>query len=496
MNEKLDSLGPERVPPSRLRYRYNCENILKVLSKYLEESSYKAFSEARKGRMPNVYCTISLPIPEKDPKILGDFPLKVYEVPPQTVQPFALPRRKWRDFWINSFAFQAHPYHKEDILTTLGVLFEHERINYLPFIGVEDGNIYFSKDFDKGVTELRLLPVHKTTFKKERFIAPFRDYYEFLPYYLNVVETMEKMFNKELYENTNLAASRISEELVWTRRTKDGRDIRINNPLEIPNDLVPWGAFEYFLENNKCWLDQTNCRRCDKTCWPNITVDIDPGGKVSRKEVIDALTFIQSDLDNEGIKYIVKFTGKRGFHITAYCNSFKSPECNYIPLKVLKHSNEMSTKHIKQTIETLSQDPFEVARDYIRCKTDYWRGLAKGKLNFLVHDMSDYAGNMEYVTVDASVKRRAYYITYYSLTAKKTVCLPVCSNGTVASLELVERIENISKNPSEILKHENELLDVEIKYNDSSFVKDFLEENERKIYKGQFEKVAKRLGIA
>ena len=46
-------------------------------------------------------------------------------------------------------------------------------------------------------------------------------------YYLIVVDVMDKMFIKELYENRNLAVSRISGGLVWVRRTKEGKDIRV-----------------------------------------------------------------------------------------------------------------------------------------------------------------------------------------------------------------------------------------------------------------------------
>jgi len=56
-------------------------------------------------------------------------------------------------------------------------------------------------------------------------------------------------------------------------------------------------------------------------------------------------------------------------------------------------------------------------------------------------------------------------------------------------------MKEISSNPSEILKHEKELLEIDIDYNDSSYVKDFLEENEKKIFEKQYGKVAKRLGI-
>jgi hypothetical protein len=55
-------------------------------------------------------------------------------------------------------------------------------------------------------------------------------------------------------------------------------------------------------------------------------------------------------------------------------------------------------------------------------------------------------------------------------------------------------MKEISYNPWEILKYEKELLDIEIKYNDPSYVKDFLEENERKIFEKQFNKVKSRVG--
>jgi len=48
---------------------------------------------------------------------------------------------------------------------------------------------------------------------------------------------------------------------------------------------------------------------------------------------------------------------------------------------------------------------------------------------------------------------------------------------------------------SKILKYEKELLDVDIKYNDSSYVKDFLEENESKIFEKQYKKFAINLRL-
>jgi hypothetical protein len=497
MNKRSGDLGPERIPPSRLRYRYNHEKILNDLSKYLEESCKKAFLETKKLRRPcDVYCAIGLPIPEEDPALLGDFPTKVYMTSPRTVQLFSFPTRKWKDSSIYSFGFQAHPHNKDDIVTTVGVLVSYERLNYLPFISEEVGIATFSRDSSTDAKEFRFTPIQRATLKKEAFIPPFKTFYDFLPYYLNVVEAMNKMFVKELYENTNVAVSRISENLVWTRRTRLGKDIRINNPFDITDDLVPWGAFEYFLENNRCWLDQTNCKKCEKKCWPNVIFDIDPGEKISRKSVVDALIFIQKNLDEEGINYNVKLTGKRGFHITAYCGDFKPPEYNYIPLRVLKHCDEMSTKQIKQVIEALSQDPFEVTRDYIRCKTEYWKNSAQGKLKFLVHDFSAYAGNIECITIDASsIKRRGYHRAHYSLTDKKTACLPVCNAGIKIDLELIERLDKISQNPSEILRYENELSNIEVKYNDPSFIKDFLEEYEKKIFEEQFKKVEGRISF-
>jgi len=486
-------LGPERVPLARLKKRYNCEKILKEIAAKLEESSRKAWSQAKKGILQKVYCTISLPIPEEDPKILGDFPSKVYEVPPKTVQPASiLPNRKWKNFSIGYFTFYSNPYCKEDILTTLELLLEHERINYLPFIGEEDGILDFSRNFETGETKLYLYPLHKTNFKREKLEPPFKSYYDFLPYYLNVIDVMGKMYKKELYENTNLALSRISEDLVWTRRTKDGKDIRANSPSQLL-DLVSWGAFEFFLENNKCLLEQTDCRACEKNCWPNVTVDIDPGLKVPQAKLLSVLDTIHKNFEDEDVKYTTKFTGKRGFHITAYFNDFKLPESNYIPLRVLRHAEEMSVKQLKQVVENLSKDPFEVARDFIRCKTEQWKNV--GNLDFLVHDFSTFDG-MEYTKVDASsVKRRGYHRAYYSLTTKATACLPVCTNGIKLDKELFEKMKRISSNPWEILKYEKELMDVDVKYNDSSYVKDFLEEYERKIFERQFNKVKSRIGI-
>jgi hypothetical protein len=485
-------LGPERIPIPRLRYRYDCEKILREVSLCLEETAKIALGETRKNEVPNMYFTINLPIPEDDPEILGDFHLKVYRIPPNTVQPSSImPKRKWKNFWINSFTFYTTPYCKEDLVTTLSLLIEQERINYLPFIGEEDGIIRFSRDPKTGETNLTLFPIHKRTFKKERFVPLFKHCYDFLPYYLAVIDDMKKMYKEDLYRDTNLALSRVSDELVWVRRTKDGKDIRVSCEEEML-DLVCWGAFEFFLENNKCWLEQTNCSACDKVCWPNITIDIDPGEKVPQEKLLALLQFIHADFEEEGIKYITKFTGKRGFHITAYFNGFKLPESNYIPLKVLRHSEEMSKKQARQLIEKLSKDPFEVARDFIRCKAEQWKIC--GNFDFLVHDFSTHDG-IDYVKVDASsVKRRGYHRAYYSLTSKGTACLPLCRNGIKLEAKTFESIRKISANPSEILEHEKELLDIEVKPNDPSYVKDFLAENEEKIFTRQFNKVRMKIG--
>jgi hypothetical protein len=491
-------LGPERIPLPKLKDRYNPEKILKEIAANLEESSRIALAQAKKGEIPNVYCTIGFSVPKEDPKILGDLPLKVYEVPPKTVQVTSLrPKREKKDYGkdcsINYFTFYANPYCKEDILTTLELLLAHERIHQLPSIWEEDGILYFSRNFKTGEGNIRWSPLHKEKkINKERFKPPFKSYYDFLPYYLNVIDAMGKMYKKELYENTNLALSRISEGLVWTRRTKGGKDIRVNSPSELL-DLVSWGAFEFFLENNKCFLEQTNCKACDKSCFPNITIDIDPGLKVSEEKLFTALNTIHNNLEEEGAKYITKFTGKRGFHVTAYFDSLKLPEQNYIPLRLLRHAEEMSTKQLKQAIEKISEDPFEVVRDFIRCKTEQWK--ISENLDLLVHDFSTFDG-IEYIKIDASsVKRRGYHRVYYSLTEKATACLPICKNGIKLDKSLLKKMKDISYNPSEILKHEKELLDIEIKYNNPSYVKDFLEEYERKIFERQFNKVKSRIGI-
>ncbi|GEM_PF-1805006 len=487
------NLGPERVPTAKLKERYNPEKILKEIAVNLEESSRIALAQAKKGEIPSIYCTVGFPVPKEDPKILGDLPLKAYEVSPKTVQLTSLlPKGERRDSSINYFTFYANPYCKEDILSTLELLLAHERIHYLPFVSEEDGILYYSRNFQTGEGSIRWSPVHREKFKREKFKPPFKSYYDFLPYYLNVVDAMGKMYKKELYENTNLALSRISEGLVWTRRTKEGKDIRVNSSSELL-DLVSWGAFEFFLENNKCFLEQTNCKTCEKNCWPNVTFDIDPGSKVPEEQLLNVLKVIHINLEEEGVKYITKFTGKRGYHVTAYFDSLKLPEKNYIPLRLLRHAEEMSTKQLKQAIEKISEDPFEVVRDFIRCKAEQWKSI--GHFDHLVHDFSTFDG-VGYIKIDASsVKRRGYHRAYYSLTEKATACLPICKNDIKLDKNLIRKMKEISSNPWEILKHEKELLDIEIKYNDPSYVKDFLEENERKIFERQFNRVKSRVGI-
>jgi Txe/YoeB family toxin of Txe-Axe toxin-antitoxin module len=486
-------LGPERVPTAKLRYRYNQEKILKEIAANLEESSRIALAQAKKGEIPKIYCTLGFPVPKEDPKILGDLPLKAYEAPLKTVQATSLlPRWEKEDSSISYFTFYATPYCKEDILTTLELLLDNERIHHLAYIWEEDGILHFSRNFKTGEGKVSWIAIHRKKIKKEKFKPLFKSYYDFLPYYLSVIDVMGKMYRKELYENTNLALSRISEGLVWTRRTKDGKDIRVNSPSELL-DLVSWGAFEFFLENNKCLLKETNCRNCEKNCWPNVIFDIDPGLKVSEEKLFTVLNIIHKNLEEEGVNYITKFTGKRGYHITAYFDSLKLPEKNYIPLRLLRHAEEMSTKQLKQALEKISKDPFEVVRDFIRCKTEYWKIV--GNIDYLVHDFSTFDG-VEYVKVDASsVKRRGYHRTYYSLTPKGTACLPFCQNGVKLDKKLLEKVKEMSANPWEILKYEKELMDIQIDYNDPSYVKDFLEENERKIFKKHFEKVEKRLSL-
>jgi hypothetical protein len=485
-------LGPERIPTAKLKDRYNPEKILKEIAANLEESSRIALAQAKKGEIPSVYCTIGLPVPKEDPKILGDLPLKAYEVPLKTVQVTSLlPKEEKGSSSINYFTFYANPYCKEDILTTLELLLAHERIHHLDYILEEDGILNFSRNFSTGEGNISWSRLHRKRIEKEKFKPPFKSYYDFLPYYLNVIDVMGKMYKKELYENTNLALSRISEDLVWTRRTKEGKDIRVNSPSELL-DLVSWGAFEFFLENNKCLLEQTNCKICEKNCWPNVTFDIDPGLKVPEEKLFTVLKVIHNNLEEEGVKYITKFTGKRGYHVTAYFDSLKLPEQNYIPLRLLRHAEEMSTKQLKQAIEKISEDPFEVVRDFIRCKAEQWKNI--GNFDYLVHDFSTFDG-IQYVKIDASsVKRRGYHRVYYSLTEKATACLPISKNGIKLEKSLIKRMKEISYNPWEILKYEKELLDIEIKYNDPSYVKDFLEENERKIFEKQFNKVKSRVG--
>ncbi|MEM7821465.1 MAG: hypothetical protein QXX38_01470 [Candidatus Aenigmatarchaeota archaeon] len=479
------SLGRIRESPQYLKYRFKQEEILNKLSSQLENIASEAYSRIKRERkIFKLYCIIELPIPKDDRKILGNFPTKLFELSLPTVEKIELPSREWRDFSIYRFGLQSYIQNKEDIITLLGLILENERLNYLPFIGSEVGISHSSEGKTSVYSYHRLA---STTFKKERFQPPFKDLFEFLPYYLSVVDS-GKMFIKELYDRRNLAVCRMSEGLVWIRRTRNGKDIRINSPDEITDDLVPWGAFEFFVEDNKCWLEKTNCSECDKLCFPNVCFDLDPGEKIEREKCIHVLTLIQKFLEDKGIHYVIKHTGGRGYNIDIFIKNFTPPEAGvYIPLNVLKHQREMSSKRMKEIIEEKAYNPYDVIRDFVRMITDYLRG----DLDFLVHDMSSSAWQLNTITVDAgSIKRRSYHKAYYTLTEKKTMCLPISPE---TNKEEIKKIDEISKKFSDIGEYLDQLPYVEIKYIDSTFIRDFIEDEERRLYKELYDDCLRRL---
>jgi len=502
----VGDLGAKKIPPERLRRRYDFEEILGKVNEQLEKVALKAYELGKNYR---VYCILHLPVDKNEPRLLGDFFTKLHEITPSTVKPIELPFRKWKAktkiFNVYRVGYEADPENLDDLQMSLEILMESENLNYLPFIGVDVGIHSERVDrFTKDVN-LRFSPfpikidergeaVYEMRFKRKKYKPPFEKYLDFMHYYLIVVDVMDKMFIKELYENRNLAVSRVSGGLVWVRRTKEGKDIRVKRKEDLLK-LVEWGGFEFFLEDSKCKMEESRCRVCDVGCSPNVIFDLDPGKKVSRKKIVDTIKLIQQNLEDEGLFYIIKYTGGRGYNIDVYVEDLKLPEpYKYIPLKVLKHHQQMSVKRLKQVIEEMSKDKAGIVRDYLRMKTDYLRN--RSGFGFLVHDMSMNAWRYDSLTVDASsIKRRSYHRAFYSLTSRRTICLPVCQSGDKFNWNLETRAKEISKDYENILKYEKELMDVKIKFNDPTFVKDFIEEYERKIYRDEFKECSRRLGI-
>jgi hypothetical protein len=489
----------EKTSFCKKKYTYDYEKILEEVSCRLEEYCKKLSRENFKNHneMGKIYCTIGLPTRKRNSRIISNFLSNFFNSRSlETVQYASiLPRKRLGKFSINYLTFYTAPDCKDDLLTALELLLTQRAMGFLPFIQEEDGILYTGNS-KNGEVWFRISQLHRKSFEGRKFeFFPKRRFDIFL-YYVYVVDILDKMYRKELYENTNLVLSKAtSNGLVLERTTEEGKNIRVNSADELL-PLLQSGAFGFFLENNKCFLEQSNCRACNQSCWPNVVVDIKPGLRVSQQNVLAVLNTIHKNFAEDGIEFITKFNGNRGFHVTAYFDGLKLPEDNYIPLRLLKNETiykQISRKQLRQLVEKLSKDPFEVVRDFIRCKTEQWK--IYGKLDFLVSDLSAF-DNIEEVKINASsVKRRGYHEAYYSLTEGATICLPVCRNGGKLNESALERTREISRHPFEILKYEKELLDVDIKYNDSSYVKDFLEENESKIFEKQYKKFAINLRL-
>jgi len=99
----------------------------------------------------------------------------------------------------------------------------------------------------------------------------------FFLYYVYVVDILDKMYRKRTFTKTPISfcPKRQSNGLVLERTTEEGKNIRVNSADELL-PLLQSGAFGFFLENNKCFLEQSNCRACNQSCWPNVVVDIKP----------------------------------------------------------------------------------------------------------------------------------------------------------------------------------------------------------------------------
>ncbi|MCW1302780.1 MAG: hypothetical protein QW507_02180 [Candidatus Nanoarchaeia archaeon] len=484
----VGDLGSIRIPVTKLRYRYNLANILTALGEKLKKTAEIAYQQSKSGGI-DVFCSVGFPVlPQEEVELLGSLPTQLCQKCSRNIKP-VLFAKDWRGARIYFLGWRAKPYQIEDLLTSIEFFLENERINYFPFIAYEIGISKVRKGNQSHLT------IYSGTLRKEKFIAPFQSFLDFLPHYLRVAEVSDLMFSQELFKDVNLAVDRISRGLVWTRRTKDGRDIRINNPHQITHELVPWGAYKFFAENNLCYLPQTNCLACEENCSPRAVIfDLDPGKIVNERTILKGLEDLQRGLEEIGVKYTVKLTGGSGFHVVVYLDGELRRVSSYIPLRVLKHSEEMSSKYMKQVIEQSAENPFEVVRDFVRCFTDYVR--SKTEASPLVHDMSRNAWDPEHITVDAqSIKRRGYHITYYSLNEKGKVCLPICQEGTMITKDHFSKFKEISEHPESLLRNERELIKAEeiVRKNPTSFISDLLEDYEAKLYKELYQKVLGRI---
>lgn len=481
-------LGSIRIPVAKLRYRYNLSNMLTAMGEKLKKTAQIAYQRSRSDGV-DVFCSLGFPVlPEEEAELLGNLPTQLCQKCLRDVKP-VLSAKDWRGARIYFLGWRARPSQIEDLLTSMEFFLENERINYFPFIAYEIGVSKVKKGDQSHLT------IYSGTFRKEKFMAPFQSFLDFLPHYLRVAEASDLMFSPQLFKDVNLAVDRISRGLVWTRRTKDGRDIRVSGPSEITHELVPWGAYKFFLENNLCYLPQTNCPACEESCTPRAVIfDLDPGKMVDESTLIKGLQGVQRGLEELGVKYTVKLTGGSGFHVVAYLDGNLRRPDGYIPLKVLKHSEEMSSKQMKQVIEYSANNPFEVVRDFIRCFTDYLR--AKAEALPIVHDMSRNAWGPECITVDAqTIKRRGYHVTYYSLNEKGKICLPVCQEGSPVTKDRYNKFKEISEHPEALLRNEGELLKAGeiVRENPSSFVSDLLEDYEAELYRELYHKVLERI---
>ena len=186
------------------------------------------------------------------------------------------------------------------------------------------------------------------------------------------------------------------------------------------------------------------------------------------------------------VDFVLKYTGGRGFNYHVFLSSPPRSPQSYVPLKILKYWKDMSKKRLEEEIVKLSQNPFEITRDFLRCFAEYLR--VKGLP--IVHDLSIKAFEPDVITIDAkSVKRRGYHRTFFSLRAREEsirVCLPV------EKVDEWKNVIKISEHPEDVVKRKYEF-EIQINFTEPSFMDDFLEEFEKRLFEKHYNSLLKRI---
>jgi hypothetical protein len=483
-------IGLELPPLADLKRLYNIDRIFKVLSDDINKC-YQVLPK-EKGKRSFIYAEIELPEPKNKKGMLGELVNEFFKKAVK-VRPYSY-KREEKEF--NKYICGAEKGCPDDLITCLKSVLDHDRIHYLPFIWFRCGTVIESR-VEKSVIK-QVKPLEQKMFVREKPVLPFNTKEEFVPYYETIAPVMAHKIPFEIFKNTNLAIKKLGKNSVRTVRTRADKDIRIFRPEDVPTQIIELansGAFDFYIESNKCWREITDCKNCNEFCYPNLVLDIDPGKAVSREKLIDFLQILQRRLYEYKLHYLVKGTGKRGFNICALLDGFKLPEpYKYIPINVLKKRKEMSRKRMRQEIESLANNPFVVAQDFVRLLVEDLK--YSYNLDYLCHDLSSNAGSPDTIKLDPSaVKRRAYTRLPFSLTDEKKVCLLICNEEENITKELIKKFDEISKDPEKVKKMCDELPQFPFKFNDSSFVRDFIEDNERKIAERQFKECLERLQI-